>query len=91
MYEKEVNLKNIGEIVSFLQNHYRYWTMNSWNRSTSYANNVKLYNLALPENIQEKAWDYTSGSLECEELADLIQHEFITFTADTGYNSGFNG
>ena len=91
MYEKEVNFESRREMVSFLQNHYRYWTMNPWNRSTSYANNVKLYNLALPENIQEKAWDYTSGSLECEELDDLIQDEFITFSADTGYNCGFNG
>lgn len=91
MYEKEVNIKNRGEIVSFLRNHFRYWTMNPWNRRTSYANNVKLYNLSLPENVQEKAWDYTTDSLECEELDDLIQDEFIAFSADTGYNCGFNG
>lgn len=40
-YEKKVNTKDRKEMIAFLKNHFRYDTMNSWNRSTSYANNVK--------------------------------------------------
>lgn len=44
------------EIFEFLKNHFRYDTMNPWNRSTSYAHNVKLHNLDIPEELSEKAW-----------------------------------
>ena len=43
-YEK-VDLRSRKDMVDFLENHFRYFTMNSWNRSTSFANNMKLYNL----------------------------------------------
>lgn len=91
MFEKTVNYEDRQEMVMFLQDHFRYWTMNSWNRSTSYANNVKIYNLDIPQDVKEKAWDYVVGSLECDEIDFLIQDEFIIFKADTGYDCGFNG
>ena len=37
MFYKEVNVKKRGEMITFLKKHFRYPTMNSWNRSTSYA------------------------------------------------------
>ena len=33
------------EMISSLEKHFRYFTMNSWNRSTSYARNVKIRSL----------------------------------------------
>lgn len=91
MFKKEVDCTNRQEMVDFLKNHFRYWTMNSWNRSSSYANNVKIYNLELPNDIQDKAWDYVCGSLECSDIDFLIQDEIAMFRADTGYDAGFNG
>lgn len=91
MFRKEVDYTNREEMIEFLENHFRYWTMNSWNRSSSYANNVKIYNLNLPEEIRDRAWDYVCGSLECDEIDYLIQDEIAMFRADTGFDAGFNG
>lgn len=91
MFKKEIDCTNRQEMIDFLENHFRYWTMNSWNRSSSYANNVKIYNVNLPEEVADKAWDYACGSIECSEIDYMIQDEFATFRADTGYDVGFNG
>ena len=56
MYTKQVNLKKRGEMIAFLKNHFRYNTMNSWNRSTSYANNIKLHNVDKPDDVDSNAW-----------------------------------
>ncbi len=91
MFKKEVDCTNRQEMVDFLNNHYRYWTMNSWNASSSYANNVKIYNLNLPKEIQDKAWGYACGSLECCDIDFMIQDEIAMFKEDTRYDAGFNG
>ena len=57
MFKKEIDKNNREEMVAFLKNHYRYFTMRSWNRSTSYANNMKIYNLHLPFETKDKLYD----------------------------------
>lgn len=91
MFKKEIDYTDRQEMVDFLKNHYRYWTMNSWNVSSSYANNVKIYNLNLPKEIQDKAWDYACGSLECCDIDFMIQDEIASFKWETGYDAGFSG
>lgn len=44
------------EMISFLREHFRYFTHNSWNRSTSYAANVKIYNF-VPADLRERAYE----------------------------------
>lgn len=44
LYQK-VNKRSQEAMTGFLARHYRYNTINSWNRSTFYANNVKIQNL----------------------------------------------
>lgn len=44
--------KTKKEMIEFLKNHKRYWTMNSWNGSSSYANNVKIYNLGMDHTLK---------------------------------------
>ena len=56
MFYKEVNIKKRGEMTAFLKNHFRYHSMNSWNKSTSYANNIKLYNIDKPADIDSDNW-----------------------------------
>lgn len=81
------------EMVDFLKNHFRYNTANSWNQSTSYARNVKIYNLGFSEVLAGKALD-----LICEEgFNELIAHQYDPlveqFEEETtlDYTIGFNG
>lgn len=87
MFCKTVNINNRKEMIDFLLHHFRYYTMNPWNRSTSYANNVKLYNLDIPKEYEDKAYEL----LEISETFDAFNELFSEFTAMTGYTVGFNG
>ena len=87
MFYKKVNTKNRKEMIDFLLHHFRYYTMNPWNLSTSYANNVKIYNLDIPTEYQDKAYEL----LEISETFDAFSELFNEFTAKTGYTVGFNG
>lgn len=74
MFYKEVNLKKRGEMIAFLKKHLRYPTMNSWNRSTSYANNIKLYNIDKPADIdQDRCWEMLGITDWQEKLSDLLE------------------
>ena len=83
--------KTKKEMIEFLKNHERYWTMNSWNRSSSYANNVKIYNLGMDHDLEMKAYDLLAE----EGFNDLLasDYEFLIerFEEETGYTIGFNG
>lgn len=46
-YKTGVDIASTKSMWEFLHNHFTYDTMNSWNRQTSIAHNVKLYNLKL--------------------------------------------
>lgn len=76
-------------MTEFLINHFRYDTMNSWNSSTSYANNVKLHKLGLPNEIEKKAYDL----LETEECRDELQLLLNDWGRSYEYRwqVGFNG
>lgn len=90
MYEKDIDLTNRNEMISFLANHFRYNTMSSWNRMTSYANCVKMHNLNIPLELDDKAWNF----LTCDDKTDYefdIDDLIDDFTAETGYTAGFNG
>ena len=56
MYYKQVDKRCRKALVDFLNQHFRYHTMNSWNRSTSYANCIKLHHAARPSDIDEDTW-----------------------------------
>lgn len=64
--------------------------MNSWNLSTAYANNVKVFNLALPKEIEDKAWDFVCDDVE-SDLQNIISELIYEFREETGYDVGFNG
>ena len=56
-FYREVDLRSRSAMTDFLTRHFRYFTMNSWNRSQSYACNLKLYNLGLKQEIENKLYD----------------------------------
>ena len=79
-------------MIAYLSNHFRYWTCNSWNRSTSYANCVKLDCLGLAdENVNyDKAFDFLFS--ENSEYDFDVRQLISDFKMNNpGYDAGFNG
>lgn len=76
-------------MIEFLSEHFRYDTMNSWNRATSYAQCVKLHHLGLAASDFDKACDV----LQTAEASDAWQPVIDDFTeAQAGRATiGFNG
>lgn len=88
---KKVDKRNKQEMIDFLKEHLTYNTMNPWNRSTSYANNVKIYNLDLNKDIEDKLYKYVYGEVEIYELNGLISEMKESFASDWDYYPDFNG
>jgi len=55
-FQKKVDRRSRSAMVDFLKRHYRYDTMSSWNRLTSYANNIKFHRLGLASEQEDKAY-----------------------------------
>lgn len=88
-YSKKVDMRSRTEMINFLTKHFRYNTMNSWNRSTSYANRVKIYDLGLSKEDQDKLWEL----IDCSEFYDEISLYLNRFAREHSYlwQVGFNG
>ena len=88
-FYKPVDLRSRKAMECFLKNHFRYNTMNSWNCSTSYANNVKVYNLCLSGEQENKLY----SMMEVDEFYDLINDDLMLFALEHDYRwqVGFNG
>lgn len=50
---------SIKNKLQYLDKHFKYWTINPWNRSESFAFNIKVYNI-IPKDLQNKAYDLLS-------------------------------
>ena len=88
-FKQKVNLRSKKAMISFLSNHFRYDTMNSFNCSTSYANNVKINRLDLPREIMDKAYEML-GMEEVSDAYDWIIQEFCE-KHKYEWQIGFNG
>ncbi len=74
MYHKQLDKRIKETMIDFLKNHYRYNTMNSWNRSTSYANNIKLHNVDKPVDVEHDIWWEMLGITDWQrKLSDLLE------------------
>jgi len=85
----KVDMRSREAMVAFLDGHFRYDTMNSWNRATSYANCVKVHRLDLTREQMEKAW----AMLDMAEVFDAIHgiiHEWAA-EREWRWQVGFNG
>lgn len=90
-YEK-VDLRSRKAMVDFLENHFRYFTMNSWNRSTSFANNMKIYNLGLSKEIEDTLYDilFSDDNNDLDFYIKCLIADFET-EHDDRYTACFNG
>ena len=56
-FYQSVDLRSRKAMADFLEHHFRYPTMNSWNGSYSYACNLKIYKLGLDQEIADKLYE----------------------------------
>ena len=84
----DVDKRSKKEMVDFLSSHFRYNTMNSWNRSGSYANKVKIWDV-IPSSLQGKVFEM----MDVEGFYDDINFilEDYGLGNDYHYQAGFNG
>lgn len=85
-YKSGVDITNDKQMFNFLKNHSEYWTMSSWNRLESIANNVKLYNLNLSGD-----WGVALSLLEAGEYDTIAQFIIDWERENPGYEVQFNG
>lgn len=85
-YKKGIDITNAKQMFNFLKNHFQYYTMSSWNKVKSIANNVKLYNLDL-DGDWSKALQYLQET-DYFEIDQMLED----WEADhPNYVVGFNG
>lgn len=87
-HKKKIDRRSKVAMVRFLNEHYRYDTMRSWNASTSYAQCIKLHNLGLTPEQRMKAYDVIQTDI-WDEL-DFVIQDFVT-EMDGAYTIGVNG
>jgi hypothetical protein len=87
-FEKKIDLRSKQAMVDFLSSHFRYYTMNSWNRMTGYANRVKIPYLGLTSEQANRAYDLL-GTDYWDELQFVIDD--FTSVMDGNYTIGVNG
>lgn len=67
-----VDLRSRKAMIDYLEDHFRYFTMNSWNRSQSYACNLKIYNHMASKEFAELLTNAISGDYSSlEKIIDL--------------------
>ena len=85
-YKTGVDITNDRQMFNFLKNHFTYWTMSSWNRYTSIANNVKLDRMQLSGD-----WSVAFDLLTVESYATTNDMIRAWGNHNPCYEVGFNG
>lgn len=94
LFSRRVDKRSREDMTAYLSNHFRYDTMNSWNRSTSYACNMKLYNLGLDRETENKLWDLIQVPEFYDRLNELVkdfgrQHNYLWQAGWNGRSGGY--
>ena len=90
-YKAGVDVCSAKSMFNFINNHFRYDTMNSWNLVKSIANNVKLYNLGL-DGDWGVALNFLVDEYDCGGLQYKIREMISDWEADhPKCYLGFNG
>lgn len=90
-YKTGIDICSPKSMFNFINGHFTYHTLNSWNRLESIANNVKLYNLNL-DGDWGTALNYLYDSQDVGGLQEEIRDMIWMWEHDhPGYSLGFNG
>lgn len=90
MFEKPIDTKNRKAMIAFLKQHFRYATMHSWNRATSYANCIKLHRLQKPRDVKDSTWWEMFSLPEWGEVIRDLLDDFAR-KYDYQWQAGING
>ena len=86
-FDRTAGIETPEDKYKYVRNHFRYYTMNSWNKLKSIANNVKVYAMKL-SNL-DRAWEIVNA---CDDWNDNEFYRAVhTTIADSGLRIGFNG
>lgn len=93
-FSEPVDLRSRKEMTAYLQKHFRYSTMNSWNGADSYAHNLKIYNLGLDPEIEMKLYDLLQFQEFYDTQRELMddfarRHQFIWQVGMNGRSGGY--
>lgn len=91
---KPVDKRSVNAMLGYLTNHFRYHTAGSWNKSTSYANNLKIYKLGLSHETAKRLYDLLDVQEFHDEIRLLIQewehkHDYLWQAGFNGRNGGY--
>lgn len=89
IFSERVDLRFRQEMTDYLRNHFRYYTANPWNLSTSYACNLKIHRLNLEPEIESRLYDL----LDVQAFFDMRDTILARFNRVHGYRwqAAFNG
>lgn len=90
-YQKKIDRRSKEAMIQFLNEHYRYNTMNSWNGSTSYAHCIKLHRLGLTSEQLDKAYEVIRTDIWDEldmQIQDFVTQMHGAYTICTNGRSG---
>lgn len=90
-FNKTSKNMSLRQKFAYIHNHFYYYTMNSWNRSKSLANNVKIYNLPLTAEQRNKFFEICDDFVLNYDLYDIINARIEDFESENEFGVGFNG
>jgi hypothetical protein len=81
-------------MLHFLKTHFRYYTAHSWNRATSYARKIKIHQLGLDRETENKCYDMLEISEAFEDFTSILRdfalrHDFAWQIAQNGRSGGY--
>jgi hypothetical protein len=90
-YKTGVDITKAKSMFDYINGHFTYFTLNSWNQLRSIANNVKLHNLNL-DGDWSTALGYVLSQNDVGDLQFQINEMIKDWEAEhPGYLVGFNG
>jgi hypothetical protein len=84
-----IDKRSRAAMIGYLTGHFRYSTMNHWNRSTSYACNLKIHTLGLDRDIEEKLFRLLGAEGAFDSLNSLMREFGEAY--DYRWQAGMNG
>ena len=82
---------SLRQKFDYIHNHFYYYTMNSWNEAKSLANNVKIYNLPLTKEQEDKFFELYCDENLIDEMYFHINTILEDFALENEFEIAFNG
>lgn len=90
-FNKTTKKMSLRQKFDYIHNHFQYYTMNSWNKSKSLANNVKIYNLPLTKEQKDKFFELYCDENLIDEMYFHINTILEDFALENEFEIAFNG